>query len=207
MGKRIPFACTQENCGDNYYRCGKRSCYTNGGCRCEACTKASQEYTQRQYHSDPEKYRAKTRDRRRENPEAAREKDRIFREANRELANERTRDWRRRNPGKATAATQRWLENNPENKLKYRTNRASRIDAAWLEDVDVIVVYERDNWTCQSCGIKCSPTAKRGEPGCPSLDHVIPLSVGIFRGGFHSYANTQLLCHSCNCKKKDKTPK
>jgi 5-methylcytosine-specific restriction endonuclease McrA len=123
------------------------------------------------------------------------------------LANERTRDWRRRNPEKAPAATKRWLENNPENKMKYRANRARRIDAAWLEDVDVIVVYERDNWTCQSCGIKCSPTAKRGEPGCPSLDHVIPLSVGIFRGGFHSYANTQLLCHSCNCKKKDKTPK
>ena len=206
MAKRIPFPCSPENCGDNFYRCGKNAGYTNGGCRCTECTRASQEYTRRRYHSDPERFRRQRREIRKLNPEAARENDRRYRAANSELATERTKDWRRRNPGKAEAATRRWLGNNPESRVRYHANRGRRLDVAWVEDVDVIVVYERDNWTCQACGIKCSPNAKRGEPGCPSLDHIIPLSAGIFRGGFHSYANTQLLCHSCNSKKHAKLP-
>jgi 5-methylcytosine-specific restriction endonuclease McrA len=34
-----------------------------------------------------------------------------------------------------------------------------------------------------------------------TLDHIIPLDAGVFRGGFHSYANCQTLCLSCNSRK------
>ena len=204
MLKRIPMPCTPENCGTNYYRCGKYAGYTNGGCRCTECTRAMQEYRKKQYSDNRERFSLERREARLANIEAARARDKARREANRELANERTRRWRERNPGKSTEATMRWLRNNPDRQRQHRLNRDQRIDVAWLEDVDPIVVFERDNWTCQDCGTACSLDFKRGEPGCPSVDHIIPLSAGIFRGGFHSYANTQLLCHSCNSKKHDK---
>lgn len=48
-------------------------------------------------------------------------------------------------------------------------------------------VYERDNHTCQCCGIKEDLT----------LDHIVPRS----RGGSNDMNNLQTLCKSCNFRK------
>lgn len=50
-------------------------------------------------------------------------------------------------------------------------------------------IFARDNWECKICG-----TDKKLE-----LDHIIPIS----KGGEDSEDNLQVLCKSCNCRKKD----
>ncbi|CDX26764.1 hypothetical protein MPL3356_60542 [Mesorhizobium plurifarium] len=67
---------------------------------------------------------------------------------------------------------------------------------------DPIAIFQRDQWTCQACGVE-TPVELKGsfEPNSPELDHIIPLS----RGGFHSPDNCRCLCRSCNADKGDKT--
>lgn len=73
--------------------------------------------------------------------------------------------------------------------------------AATIEKVDPFVVFDRDGWKCQICGID-TPRELRGshKNNAPELDHVIPIA----KDGKHSYANTQCCCRKCNIKKSDK---
>ena len=72
--------------------------------------------------------------------------------------------------------------------------RAKRF-GCFYENVDRIVVFERDGWTCYLCG-KPTPKEKMGtrEHDAPEQEHVIPLS----HGGSHCYANVRCACHACN---------
>lgn len=51
-------------------------------------------------------------------------------------------------------------------------------------------VYERDNFTCQSCG-------KTNKEARLTIDHIIALA----RGGSNDLSNLQTLCWECNRKK------
>lgn len=65
----------------------------------------------------------------------------------------------------------------------------------WINPKVRVAVYERDNWTCQACGV---PTPLKGDPNgnnYPSLDHIVPQS----KGGSHDITNLRLLCRWCNC--------
>lgn len=68
------------------------------------------------------------------------------------------------------------------------------------ERFDPFEILERDNWTCQMCGI-ATPKEKRGHYShdAPELDHIIPVS----KGGLHTRMNTQCLCRECNADKSD----
>lgn len=73
---------------------------------------------------------------------------------------------------------------------------------AQLRDVTVEIfsareIYERDNWTCQLCGLPLDRGARAPDSMSPSIDHAIPLS----RGGEHSRANTQAAHLGCNVRK------
>ena len=59
---------------------------------------------------------------------------------------------------------------------------------AFVENVNPMIVYERDNWICQLCNKSVSKIFDRKIVDIASLDHIIPIS----KGGEHSYANTQL---------------
>lgn len=89
------------------------------------------------------------------------------------------------------------------NRRVSRKKRKAKLRSVEAESVDPIVVFERDRWKCQECGIK-TPRAIRGsmKPNAPELDHIMPISLG----GAHSYMNTQCLCRKCNGMKSDTPP-
>lgn len=64
-----------------------------------------------------------------------------------------------------------------------------------------LIVLERDNWTCQLCGLRTSPEL-RGTfgPDAPEVDHIIrrrdPRST-------NELCNLRCLCRTCNLKDRD----
>jgi hypothetical protein len=68
------------------------------------------------------------------------------------------------------------------------------------ERVSPVLVFERDGWKCQMCGV-VTPRKLRGtiHMDAPELDHIVPLAAG----GEHTYRNTQCLCRECNIAKGD----
>ena len=64
-----------------------------------------------------------------------------------------------------------------------------------------LVVFKRDNWTCQICGKKLS-MLQRGSlmAEAPTIDHIVPLS----KGGVHRISNCQCACRRCNSIKGTK---
>lgn len=79
-----------------------------------------------------------------------------------------------------------------------RKRERARLRLAKVESVNPTVVFDRDGWQCQLCGIK-TPRRLRGtfDPQAPELDHIVPLAIG----GDHSYRNTQCSCRACNHRK------
>lgn len=61
-------------------------------------------------------------------------------------------------------------------------------------------IYERDNWRCQLCGKAVKRKAQVPDLLAPTIDHIIPLSLG----GTHEPANTQLAHFGCNAKKSNR---
>lgn len=83
-------------------------------------------------------------------------------------------------------------------RVKSKARRAATRGFGAVEKVDPTLVFVRDNWKCQICGMK-TLQSKRGQPHpkAPELDHIMPLSLG----GDHSYQNTQCTCRDCNSRK------
>lgn len=84
------------------------------------------------------------------------------------------------------------------NRLFGKTYRSrARAYGVEYEPVNRIKVFSRDGWRCQLCGKPVKRDAKAPDPLSPSIDHVIPMSVG----GPHTYANTQCAHFLCNSLK------
>lgn len=62
------------------------------------------------------------------------------------------------------------------------------------EPFGVAEIYERDNWTCGICGDHVDPERKWPDQMCPSLDHIVPLSMG----GSHTRDNARCAHWLCN---------
>ncbi len=91
------------------------------------------------------------------------------------------------------ATTRRWVAEHPERAKEINrmaeADRRVRKRGQFVEHVDPMVVYERDEGLCGICGGTVY--------GDFHLDHKIPLA----KGGEHSYANTQIAHPPCNLAK------
>ena len=76
--------------------------------------------------------------------------------------------------------------------------RRARKRNSKYENINPFVIFDRDNWTCQLCGVK-TPKRLRGsiKRRAPELDHIIPLAAG----GGHVKENLQCACRECNIEK------
>ena len=98
---------------------------------------------------------------------------------------------------KCLARARRWREEHREAyrlmSLRSAHRRMARLRAAFVEDVDLVDLGNRDGWLCGVCHVDVMPADA-------SLDHVFPVS----KGGEHSYANAQLAHLRCNQRKNAK---
>lgn len=79
----------------------------------------------------------------------------------------------------------------------YARRREGRTRAAWVEEVHLAQLAERDGWNCGICGRKVDRSLAHPDPMSASLDHIVPLAAG----GLHERANAQLAHLRCNSVK------
>lgn len=70
---------------------------------------------------------------------------------------------------------------------------------AEYERFDKRDIFARDGWACQLCSLPVDRGAKFPHPQSPSLDHIVPLSLG----GDHVPSNTQCTHLGCNMRKSN----
>lgn len=90
-----------------------------------------------------------------------------------------------------------YIENNPAKNWAKAAAYRARKAAAFVEDVDRDVVFERDGWRCGICSDPIDGELRHPHPMSASVDHRVPLVAG----GEHSYANCQAAHLGCNVKK------
>jgi len=81
--------------------------------------------------------------------------------------------------------------------LQQTQKRRAKQKDAFVEDVILSILYERDSGACGICEKPVDRSLLYPAHLSSSIDHVLPIS----RGGEHSYANTQLAHLGCNISK------
>jgi 5-methylcytosine-specific restriction endonuclease McrA len=166
------------------------------------------EYMRKYYHANKEKALALVHRYQKENAELISRKHKEWREKNKEsnLANKRA--YYAANKEKANAAVRAWVENNRERhkencKKNYAAKRGDYIARArkrqknligTFTQSDIDALYATQAAKCAGC--KCCIKQKY------EIDHVMPVS----KGGPNTADNLQLLCVSCNRKKRAMLP-
>ncbi len=98
-----------------------------------------------------------------------------------------TRKYAKANPEVQRAKVARWKKKNMNKVLADNERRRLKKNNQFVEDVNRTTLWKRDKGLCQRCKISVPLDAYH-------MDHIWPVS----RGGVHSYANTQVLCETCN---------
>jgi 5-methylcytosine-specific restriction endonuclease McrA len=80
---------------------------------------------------------------------------------------------------------------------RYHRRRAQKKQTASGEPVLLAEIAERDDWRCHLCGDPVDSALSWPDPMSPSLDHVVPLSLG----GMHAPENVRLAHLRCNTAK------
>lgn len=91
----------------------------------------------------------------------------------------------------------------PDQQARYCStacrNRAH--SGRWIDYLDRLAIYRRDDWTCQICGEVTEPDADPTSAWFPSLDHIIPRS----QGGPDDWHNLRTAHNWCNSVRGDLT--
>lgn len=77
------------------------------------------------------------------------------------------------------------------------TYHARKRGVSNAEAVDRIKVFEADGYRCHICKHLTDPTTTFPHPRYPTIDHIVPISLG----GQHSQENCATACHGCNLRK------
>lgn len=81
-------------------------------------------------------------------------------------------EWKAANPGKRLATERRWRAANPERARAKVQRRRARLADAFVEDVNLDVVFARDGGICGICGEPVDPTLVWPHRLSKTLDHV-----------------------------------
>ncbi len=132
---------------------------------------------------------------REENKELIKKQDKDWRDKNKEALSKKHRELYAENPQLYIERTREWTKKNPKkrraNAMKHyslKKNARGR-----FSDADITKLLVEQDGLCTYCRCDISQTY--------TIDHITPLS----RGGSNWPDNIQLLCHSCNCSKNNKT--
>lgn len=183
---------------------------------CKACTKLDydknkerhHEYDRKHYYANRDKRLAKTARYRyakigKELPEywidkLAKPKISRSHEEAREHEKERLREYKQTNKElmkekySLYCQTEQGKENNRLRSRKYKSLKAGLDSSLSKNDIELILTIQNNECSC--CGVEFTSAFKY------EIDHIIPVSLG----GSLCLDNVQLLCRSCNAKKKDK---
>lgn len=154
-------------------------------------------YRKAYYEANKERALEQSRKWREDNHDRYLESTRKYREDNRDRLREYRKTWEEDNADKIRKQNADWKVANRDKVSSYQQKRRAIQREAYIEHVDHMTVYERDNWICHICGEGIDPQASGEDVMKASLDHVIPLA----GGGEHSYANCKAAHLSCNASK------
>lgn len=153
----------------------------------------------RYYHENKEKRLANAAAWRAANPEKCKAGLRRYREANKEKIWESTKLWRANNPDKVKATNNRYFSSplgNEAIRRKTQTRRSRKLSSEGVISKTRIAelrVLQKNKCMACKCCLKTNGY---------HIDHVIPLVAG----GKNDNSNIQLLCPTCNIKKRAKHP-
>lgn len=183
---------------------GTANCYTNYGCRCDACGEAKREYAKARYKSRREAG-LEPGDRRHGTAngyanrgcrcdaccEAWREYGKAYHESKRDARLERMKVYYAANQEAVLERVKAYQAANPDVCHAAHVRRRARKKGATIGPAFTRQqVWDRDNGTCHLC-------KQPADPSNWHVEHVVPLA----RGGAHSFDNCAVSCPPCNRRK------
>jgi 5-methylcytosine-specific restriction endonuclease McrA len=178
---------TCTNCGENKPLNDFYKLYDGYQFQCKACQKA---FHKKHYENNAETLRQRARDYRASHPEKVAESKRKWKKANKEKNVQSVIKYQQRYPEKHVAKTSKWRKENQDKYRNYAQNRRVRKLENGVFEISEKEIQRILSMPCVNCGSKDKPT----------LDHIIPISLG----GTHSIGNLQNLCMPCNSSKGNK---
>jgi 5-methylcytosine-specific restriction endonuclease McrA len=73
-------------------------------------------------------------------------------------------------------------------------NRARKRRQVGRKSIKRVAIFERDGYICWMCDMQCDPTVHVPHPDAPTVDHLVPQSLG----GTHDPDNLATACFTCN---------
>lgn len=196
---------------------GRAQYAANPGARREATRQWKQrnpDHDREYYLRNQERYKANGRRWREENPEHMAELRRAWAATHREHLREYMERYRVENCEHLLECSRRWRDATRDRRREQdRARRAANPDKARAanarrfaathgvnaELISPLEVFERDVWLCQLCGTEVAAGLRWPEKLSPSIDHIVPLSLG----GPHVLGNVQLAHLVCNMRKNN----
>lgn len=158
-------------------------------------------YCKQWVEAHKEQYAAYKREYLEQNRERLKAEKRIYYQENKEKCNKASRDYALNNAEHLKLKNKEWRVANMDKRQAANRNRlALQMSAEGRHTPkDVAILYERQKHKCATC--KKHISNKPG-PSKYHVDHVMPLT----KGGSNWPDNLQLLCPTCNIRKKNKHP-